>query len=95
MPVLVKCLLSNFVFTINKQYIAYFKAKNMDLLQLGVVIKQRRQRLRIRQNDLADLAGVGLRTVIAIETGVANPSFETLSKIGDVLGLELTLTIKS
>lgn len=95
MLVLVKCLLSNLGFTINKQYIAYFKAKNMDLLQLGVVIKQRRQRLRIRQNDLADLAGVGLRTVIAIETGVANPSFETLSKIGDVLGLELTLTIKS
>ena len=67
----------------------------MDLHQLGVVIKQRRQRLRIRQNDLADLAGVGLRTVIAIETGVANPSFETLSKMVDVLGLELTLTIKS
>ncbi len=69
--------------------------KNMDLHQLGVVIKQRRQRLRIRQNDLADLSGVGLRTVIAIETGVANPSFETLSKMVDVLGLELTLTIKS
>ncbi|HAK77103.1 MAG TPA: transcriptional regulator [Runella sp.] len=67
----------------------------MDLHQLGVVIKQRRQRLRIRQNDLADLSGVGLRTVIAIETGVANPSFETLSKMVDVLGLELTLTIKS
>jgi DNA-binding phage protein len=38
---------------------------------------------------------VGLRTLIAIENGTGNPSFETLNKIVDVLGLELTLTIKS
>jgi y4mF family transcriptional regulator len=67
----------------------------MNLVQVGETIKQRRQRLDIRQNDLADLSGVGLRTLIAIENGTGNPSFETLTKIIDVLGLELTLTIKS
>ncbi|MBB3841870.1 y4mF family transcriptional regulator [Runella defluvii] len=67
----------------------------MNLVQVGETIKQRRQRLDIRQNDLAELSGVGLRTLIAIENGKGNPSFETLTKIIDVLGLELTLTIKS
>ena len=67
----------------------------MNLIQLGETIKQRRQRLNIRQNDLADLAGVGLRSLVAIENGRGNPSFETLAKIVDVLGLELTLALKS
>jgi y4mF family transcriptional regulator len=67
----------------------------MNLVQLGKTIKQRRQRLNIRQNDLAELSGVGLRTLIAVENGMGNPSFETLTNIVDVLGLELTLTIKS
>ena len=35
-----------------------------------------------------------MRTLIVIENGTANPSVETLSKIVDVLGMELTLTIK-
>lgn len=67
----------------------------MNLIQLGDNIRQRRQRLDIRQNDLADLAEVGLRTLIAIENGTGNPSFETLTKIIEVLGLELNLTVKS
>lgn len=67
----------------------------MNVVQLGKTIKQRRQRLNIRQNDLAELSGVGLRTLIAVENGMGNPSFETLTNIVDVLGLELTLTIKS
>lgn len=67
----------------------------MNLVQVGETIKQRRQRLDIRQSDLADLAEVGLRTLIAIENGTGNPSFKTLIKIVDVLGLELNLTVKS
>lgn len=67
----------------------------MNLVQVGETIKQRRQRLDIRQKDLADLAEVGLRTLIAIENGTSNPSFETLTKIVDVLGLELNLAVKS
>jgi len=66
----------------------------MTLIQLGETIRQRRQRLDIRQNDLADLAEVGLRTLIAVENGTGNPSFQTLTKIVKVLGLELNLTVK-
>lgn len=66
----------------------------MTLIQLGETIRQRRQRLDIRQNDLADLAEVGLRTLIAVENGTGNPSFQTLTKIVKVLGLELNLIVK-
>ncbi|MBO0934059.1 helix-turn-helix transcriptional regulator [Fibrella aquatilis] len=67
----------------------------MTTLDLGTVIISRRRRVGIRQADLAVLADVSLRTLIAIERGTANPSFETLSKIADVLGMELTLVMKS
>lgn len=63
--------------------------------QLGIHLRSRRQRLGVRQSDLAELAGVGLRTLIAIEKGEANPSLETLTKIADVLGMELTLAVKA
>lgn len=58
-------------------------------------LTNRRKKLGIRQADLASLAAVSLRTLIAIERGTANPSVETLTKIADVLGLELTLVVKS
>lgn len=58
------------------------------------VIKRRRGILKITQQDLAELSGVSLRTIKEIESGKANPSFNTLSKIVDILGMEITLTVK-
>ena len=57
-------------------------------------IKERREMLKITQEALADLAGVGLRTLKQLESGRANPSFNTLQKIADVLGMELILQVK-
>jgi y4mF family transcriptional regulator len=57
-------------------------------------IKERREMLKITQEALADLAGVGLRTLKQLESGKANPSFNTLQKIADVLGMELILQVK-
>ncbi|MEM6379397.1 MAG: helix-turn-helix domain-containing protein [Bacteroidota bacterium] len=57
-------------------------------------IKQRREELQITQETLADLSGVGLRTLKGIESGKGNPTLETLLKIADVLGLELKLEVK-
>jgi len=48
----------------------------------------------VTQNHLAELAGVGLRTLKAIESGKGNPTFETLNKLADVLGMELKLEVK-
>ena len=57
-------------------------------------IKERREILKITQESLADLSGVGLRTIKQLEGGKANPTFNTLQEIADVLGLELVLQVK-
>lgn len=50
----------------------------------------------ITQQDLADISGVALRTIKQLEKGDdANPSIKTLSKVLDVLGLELAIVLKN
>ena len=61
---------------------------------LGKLIKERRKILKVRQEDLAEISGVALRTIILIERGEGNPSLETLLKIAGVLGMELQLNVK-
>lgn len=58
------------------------------------IIKERRVLLGLTQQDLADYTGVSLRIIKSIEAGKGNPSVSTLSKIAEVLGLELRLQIK-
>ena len=57
-------------------------------------IKERREILNLTQESLADLSGVGLRTIKQLEGGKGNPTFNTLHEIADVLGLELVLQVK-
>ncbi len=57
-------------------------------------IKTRRDMLNVTQDMLADLSGVGLRTLKQFESGKGNPTLETLNKLGNALGMELTFTIK-
>ncbi|WP_262485693.1 helix-turn-helix domain-containing protein [Dyadobacter soli] len=64
-------------------------------MHLGNTIRKRRKSLRITQNVLADISGVGLRTLKQLEQGKGNPTFDTLEKIADVLGMEMVLQIKS
>ena len=58
------------------------------------IIKQRRALLSLTQRDLADYAGVSLRIIRSIEAGKGNPSVATISKIAEVLGLQLQLNVK-
>jgi len=58
------------------------------------IIKERRDALQVTQETLAELSGVGLRTLKQFESGKGNPTLETLQKIADVLGLEVSLKIK-
>ena len=67
----------------------------MHLLDICEKISARRALLGITQQDLADISGVGLRTIKKIETNKGNPSIKTLLKIIDVLGMELNLKIKT
>jgi len=61
---------------------------------VGKSIKERRKILRVTQPQLAELAGVSINTLYKIERGQANPTLATLTKITDVLGMELCLQIK-
>lgn len=58
------------------------------------IIKERRVLLGLTQQDLADYTGLSLRIIKSIEGGKGNPSMDTLSKIADVLGLEVILKVK-
>lgn len=58
-------------------------------------VKHRREELQVTQETLADISGVGLRTLKQFESGKGNPTLETLSKIADALGLEVSLQLKS
>ena len=66
----------------------------MDKEKLGLFIKERRKILKIRQEDLAEISDVALRTIVLVERGEGNPSLETLLKIAEVLGMELQLNVK-
>lgn len=62
--------------------------------KIGLLIHERRDHMRITQKQLADMADIGINTLYKIETGQANPTLESLQKITDVLGMELTLQVK-
>ncbi|MCD4773950.1 MAG: helix-turn-helix transcriptional regulator [Bacteroidales bacterium] len=66
----------------------------MHLKELIKTLKKRRELLGVTQEHLAELSGVGLRTLKALESNKSNPTFETLSKLIEVLGMELKLEVK-
>ena len=61
---------------------------------IGQIIKARRKELGLTQNTLALLSQVGINTIVSIERGSKSPSVETLTKVADVLGLDLRLEVK-
>lgn len=79
--------------------IVYFAAKSqyigiMTQQQIGNAIKDRRKKLGVNQQTLADLASVAVNTVVAIERGEGNPQLSTLLTILDTLGLQLDVNTK-
>ncbi len=58
-------------------------------------IKERRENLKVNQENLAKLSGVGLRTLKQFESGKGNPTLRTIQKIAEVLGLEVCLKVKT
>lgn len=67
----------------------------MHFLKLINQVKERREALQVTQETLAELSGVGLRTLKQFESGKGNPTLLTVQKIAGVLGLELDLKLKN
>ena len=64
------------------------------LKEIGETIRERRKMLGVNQQTLADLAGVAVNTVVAIERGEGNPQLATLLTILDTLGLQADINLK-
>lgn len=57
-------------------------------------LKARREALQVTQEMLADLSSVSLRALKQFESGKGNPTLETLSKLANALGMEVSLQVK-
>lgn len=62
---------------------------------LKEIMKERREVLSLTQQDLAEMAQVGIATVKDIERGRGNPSLSTIHKILEVLGIEIEYRIRT
>ena len=62
--------------------------------EIGDAVRERRKKLGVNQQMLADLAGVAVNTVVAIERGEGNPQLTTLLTILDTLGLQADINLK-
>jgi len=56
---------------------------------LGKAIRQLRERRELTQEDLAEAAGVTVRTLSQLETGNANPTWATVGDIARALGVSI------
>lgn len=61
----------------------------MAKMLLGDLVKDKRQRLKLSQNSLAEKSHVSLRTVADIESYNGNPRFETLCLLVQYLNISL------
>lgn len=57
-------------------------------------VKARREVLNVTQEQLAEISGVGLRTLKQFESGKGNPTLQTLQKLANALGMEVKLEVK-
>lgn len=66
----------------------------MNLPEIAQIIRSRRESLNLRQEDLAEMSGVAIKTIHSVEAGASNPSLETLLKLTAILGLEIVVQVK-
>ena len=81
-----------------KNFINFNQIRNlfpMNNQQIGKIIQERRDDLNLTQKDVAEMAGITFKSISEIELGIRNPSINTLNKVLDVLGLELSVQIKT
>jgi transcriptional regulator with XRE-family HTH domain len=67
----------------------------MNNQQIGKIVQERRDYLNLTQKDVAEMSGITFKSISEIELGRRNPSINTLNRVLDVLGLILSVQIKS
>jgi transcriptional regulator with XRE-family HTH domain len=62
--------------------------------EIGQKIKERRKIMSMSQEQLAYYTGLSVVTLSQIESGKANPAFDTLNEIFHFLNLEILIIVK-
>lgn len=68
---------------------------NFRISNLSTILRERRKLLKLKQTDLAEMAGVSLHTVIDLESGKGNPTLAVVSRVLGIVGIELALQPKA
>ena len=60
----------------------------MDLTIFGQIIREKRNALRLKQEDLSMQSGVAVKTIHSIELGKGNPAIKTILRLFEILELD-------
>jgi HTH-type transcriptional regulator / antitoxin HipB len=63
--------------------------------QLGAIVRSQRQRLALRQLDVAGLGNTGNRFIVELENGKPTLQLQKVLDVMDLLGLELIVQPKA
>jgi len=63
--------------------------------KIGEIIQKRRVYLKLTQKDVAEMAGITFKSISEIELGIRNPTLSMLNKILEVLGLTLSIHLRT
>lgn len=66
----------------------------MTIEEIGEIIQKRRKTLKLNQDDLSEISGITSKTIYLLENGKGNPSFQTLQKLLDVVGMEIEVRFR-
>jgi putative transcriptional regulator len=64
------------------------------VIEIGKLLRSRREVLKITQEQLSSVSRVALRTIREIEQGTGNPSLDTMINLFEPLGLEIDIHVK-
>ena len=63
----------------------------MDLLIFGQIIREKRNALHLKQEELSARSGVAIKTIHSIDLGNGNPAIKTILRIVHILELDFLL----
>jgi len=66
----------------------------MNKQEIGNIIKKRREALSLKQEDLSEMSGITSKTIYLVENGKGNPSFDTIEKLLEIIGLDILVEVK-
>jgi len=63
----------------------------MDLVVFWQIVREKRNAIGLKQDELSQRSGVAIKTIHSIELGKGNPAMKTIIRLFDTLSLELLI----